>query len=451
MRWPAGILVVIAITAAQAAPARADDHITRMPFKVVGGLDVVWRSEEPACFAEAMCDWGGLISYGRDGHGDIERIHFDQDDFDDISGFLTLRGRASSSGGWVFSDPRCQIPAGRQAFSVDVRRAYRGRHRLSLGVADVFPTPIASEECAGPRLGDIAPNLPSAVVDLKRFERPGARVSLAGRFRFHTRWFRGAVVSSLKLVSRRAHTSRLRDEGGPVRKEHALSVSLTYALRSVRGTATATFRGAGFADHCGRYDSCEKEGSARWTAGVGNRTLHVFGIAPMHGRRVPRLREAIQRVARRGVLVGTTSLGADSGKTDIVWAWPNELYCLDSFATEGPRLTLAAAEGRPPRLTIEANGSSPATGNVFEGVCPGPTQADILGSTRLARTLVARDALGDRQLHAVLHGSGRFDRGGYRGARQARLELDLVRTHGVAQRIENFVEGRSADRAAQRP
>jgi hypothetical protein len=59
--------------------------------------------------------------------------------------------------------------------------------------------------------------------------------------------------------------------------------------------------------------------------------------------------------------------------------------------------------------------------------CPGPTQADVLGSSSLASAAIPASALARRRLDLVLRGSGTFG-GGYSGSRRSRFTLGLQRT-----------------------
>ncbi|MEA2350407.1 MAG: hypothetical protein QOG86_1348 [Thermoleophilaceae bacterium] len=459
----AGVLTAaIVLATAQAADAQTE-RLTTIRMRATGSMNVVWHGDPAAgCAAAGMCGYSGKTDYGPADSAFLERFSFGRDPIE-FDGLLemrranTVRVRRSLAGS---SFAECSddgsstalppgFPAFPAAFVLRVRHAYRHRFRVTLGT-DAVPLPIASGECAGPRLSDFVPSLPSAVFDPDRLMRRGARVSLAGRFPFQAGALTGEVVSNIVLHTRRVREERFHDHPGKTHTRRALAVFLDYDVTRVAGGVTADFRAVD-SPACERFDACGTSGRDRYAVDAAGPKLRAFGIAPLGHRKVPPLREAIAMVARHGFFYASGSLRDDPGTSTSVLHRPGAGDCLDTFTPTGPLLSLVAGHGRL-HLALGHEGGELIGGgvNVLRGRCPGPTQGEVLGRATLARSRISSRMLAREEFEAVLHGRGSFSKGAYSGTRRARVVVRLRRIHASVHAEREFVESAAAGRA-QRP
>lgn len=451
-------LAVTLVLAPTAVAADEDETETTIHLRASGSMRVVWQADPDTCAAAGICAYSGTIDYGPAEGAMLERFQFAGDPFLDFDGLLEMQRRSTvrvqrQNGGFLPAE--CTERAQPAAFTMRVGRAYRHRLRVSLGT-EVFPQIIASGQCAGPRLGDFAGSLPSAVFDPDRLTARGAKIDLSGRFPFAAGPMVGEVVSDVVLRTRRVHIEHHSGHEGRGHTRRSLFVSLEYDVTRVSGGVTADFR-AVESPACQALDACGTSGRDRYSIDADGPKLRAFGFAPLGHRKAPPLREALRRVARHGFLFAGANLDDESGRAAAVLHRPGSDDCVDAFVPRGPSLQLVAGRGKL-GLTLGQQGGELSGGgtNVLRGRCPGPTQGQILGAATLARTRLSPGLLAKRRFRAVLHGGGSFATGAYRGTRSARLVVRLRRVHAVANVVREFVEGNLsahgiAGGSAQRP
>src|SRR5947208_5368509 len=242
----AGVLAAGVLAAAPGSAAASRN--TSLEFSANGSITVAWHGD-PArgCAAAGMCGYSGTTTFPRLDYADLELIHTRH-------GVVAEFGSIDSDGQTVVRVRR-EVPGGSPAvcvthditssFTLDLSRAYAGRRWLSVGT-DVLPAPMASGQCAGPRLGDFVGSLPSRAIRLKALRRAGTRVSLAGRFPFRAGPLSGEVVSTLVLRS----NGERRESGfggggggpGPGGSRRTLTVDMRFRVRRSAGEVAADFR-----------------------------------------------------------------------------------------------------------------------------------------------------------------------------------------------------------------
>jgi hypothetical protein len=459
-RLMAGVLVALALAGAQVQAASAKDRLTTIHMGATGSITVNWHGDPAAgCAAAGMCGYSGTTDYGPAARADIERFQFGGEGFADFDGILEMRDPTTVSvRREIDGSPaaECSDHGLAPGFVLGFRSAYRGRSRVSLST-EAFPQPLGSGQCAGPRRTDVVPSLPTGIFDFDRVRRRGARLSLSGRFPLRAGPLTGEVVSTVVLHTRRTRDRRLGGGGeGTTTRRRALMVSLDYDVRSVEGSVAADFRAVA-SPACDAFDACGASGRDHYLVRAANRKMHVFGLASLGHRKVPKLEDAIARVTKHGFLYAFGNLGGDSGTTTTTLSRPGAADCADTFTPGGPVLDLDAGHGKIRLRLGRAGGELIGGANVLRGRCPGPTQVDMLGRAPLAGTRLSAGSLAARSIRAVLHGDGRFDGPAYTGSRRARVVVRLRRTRASVHAVEEFVEqdsvgGRSTlARRAQRP
>lgn len=435
-------LVAGVLAAAAASPAVAAPHLTQIGLRTSGSIEVRWHGDRArGCAAAGLCGYRGSIAYPfRRGTGFIERAPTGPGSFLDYFGFLESPGRT------VVRTERT-VPGGRSAlcsqrarttgFTLSFAPAWGARHWLELGT-ESFPPLLASGQCAGPRLEDFAGRLPSTIVRRKALDRRGARVSLAGRFRFRSGPLSGTVISTLKLRSRGIRRVRTIDDGGggdnEPRGKHELAVRLRYRVTSLEGEVRDDFTAVS-APICRVRDACGAHGSEVFSLAEAGKTLEIAGFARTSSRKRPPLRRALHRVVSDGFAFGDVPIDRASGLTTHAFVRRGGATCTDRFRPRRPPLLFVLGERGRVVLSLSSGGAS-----VLRGRCPGVTET-FAGGDELARTRVPVDRLLKRVLRLQLRAGRGFGGGAYSGTHKAHLDLRLRRTRAQVQ----------VDPAGQRP
>ena len=429
MRVRAMVAAAVAgVFAASAAPAGAADYLTRIELRASGKVKVVWHGDQThGCAAAGLCGYSGSIVYPfRRGAGFIERAQTGPHSFLDYFGFIESPGRtvARTERAVAGGEPAvCSQRSRQHPFTLSFANAWRGRRWMTLGTS-IFPSLLASGQCAGPRLEDFAGQLPSTLVRRHELERRGARVSLAGRFPFRSGPLRGQVISTLRLKSRGIHRSRLldgeTDEDEP-RGKHVLYVELRFRATRVAGELRNDFRAVG-APICELRDACGTHGSELYSLDDTGRTVEVSGFAATRSRRRPSLKGALRKVLNDGFLGGGFDVRRASGLTTHAFVRPGAVTCTDRFAPrEPPFLDLYGEQGRLALVLFTREAS------ILRGRCPGPADAQS-GGEEIARLRVSRSQLLKRAVLFQLRSRRDFRTGAYKGTRTARVNVRLRRT-----------------------
>jgi hypothetical protein len=418
------VLVAGALAGVACPQAGAAEHLIRVPLRTSGSIKVVWHGDRArGCAAAGLCAYSGSIRFPGHGRGFLEREQGPRS-------FLGFFGILDNPGTTVVRTERA-VPGGEpavcsqrsrfQVWTLDDRHAWGDRRWLGLGT-DVSPAPAGSAQCAGPRIEDFAPSLPTAVIRRNSLDRRGARVSLAGRFPFKSGPLSGHVISTLSLRSRGARRVRVGggralDEGG----KHELYVELRYRATRLEGEVRSDFRAID-APICKVRDACGTHGSEVYSLDAAGETVDVTGFATTSSRRRPSLRSALRKVIRHGFLDAFVQLDRKPGLSAQAFVRPDGATCTDHFQPrQPPGLALFGEEGRL-ALTMFSGGAS-----ILQGRCPGPEDPQPHGD-EIARTRVPPGRLAKRVLALRLRKRHGFRSGAYSGTFTARMNLRLRRT-----------------------
>lgn len=424
-----GMLVAGALVAA-GPPSAGADELKEIEFSAGGSIKVFWHGDQArGCAAAGLCRYSGSIVYPlRRGQAFLE---LEPDSYFPVFGFLDARGqtrartvRTLAGGGTAV----CSQHARSTSFTLSADRAWRGRDWLTLDTR-IYPAPLASGECAGPRLEDIAPSLPSALVRTRDIEKRGERVSLRGRFAFAAGALTGHVTSTLHLTSRGVRREHLIDDnpgGGGSRhrhrhrRRHRLVVKLHYRLVHAQGEARRDFRAVS-APICRLRDACGSHGSEVYSLDDAGKRFDVYGAASVTSRRRPSLRHALRTVVRHGFVDGFLPVPRSAGLSSHAFEAPGGVACLDRFRPrEQPSLALFGESGKLRLILFESEGS------ILRGRCPGPT--DSQRGSDLGRLRVSPGQLRKKAVTLRLRDRGSFRRGAYSGTTGVRLNVRLRRT-----------------------
>lgn len=433
------VLGACAIAAAAPGAAGAASHLKRVGFRARGSVRVVWHGDRAhGCAAAGMCGYSGSIVYPAFGHAFIE-VENEGGSQIGYFGLLESRGRTRirtertlPGGGTTVCSQRSHSTA----FTLGADRAWRGRQWFSIGTA-IFPQPLGSGQCAGPRIQDFEDTLPSSIIRERRIERRGTRVSLRGRFPFRSGPLAGQVISTLRLRSLGVHRERLFDgyaEEPHHLRRHELAVELRYKVVRMQGEVREDFRAVD-APICLVRDACGSHGSAVYSVDSAGRTLGVMGFARTDSARHPSLRHALRTIFRRGQIYAFVSTGHKEGLTSHAWVPAHGPSCIDRFRPRSPPFLGVIGNKHAVSMQLFENEY-----DVLRGRCPGPAPS-LAGS--LARARVKRGQLLTHALTVRLRATRHLRSGAYRGTREGRVNVRLRRT-----RARVRVDGRRGSRTA---
>jgi hypothetical protein len=319
------------------------------------------------------------------------------------------------------------------AFTFDLSRAFGGRVWLAIGT-DIFPGPLTAGQCAGPLIDDVTRALPSVPVRLRELARRGTRVSLSGRFQFHSGPLSGTVISTLRFKSRGA-----KDEGGErffpegrSNRHRTLFVELKYRIVRAQGEIRSDFRAID-APICELRDACGTHGSDVYSLAQEGGSVDVFGATRAHSRHAPALRRAIRLIAHDRGLDGFGFGGRSSRLLTSVFVRPGGERCTDRLR---PRHTYVVLGARK-RLRVEVFGDPPS----LRGRCPGPTEEQSLHGSRLASARYPLGRLARRSFELVLRADRGFKGGAFRGRQTAHVEFELRRTRATVRVVKPGRDG----------
>jgi hypothetical protein len=425
--------VAVAAIAPGVAGARARSLDTEL--RVSGAVTIAWHGDRArGCEQAGLCGYRGSLSvrpmpsgalavsasHGRvtEGYGyvdltgsDVIRVHREE--------------AGQPTGGCVDIVSVAQLP-------IAVAPGARGRVRLALAAAGLSPG-----RCAGPALDAAFRNLPGDVVALGRLGRAGTTIDLGGKRTFVSGRFSGTVVSTLRartapggggftstLSFARRKTLAARLAARPAHRLRLAVIEARYRVTGLSGEITTAFRGPS-GPECLALDACGVSGSSSWAVLARGGSLVLTAFAPA-GPSDRGLRDAIRDFERGGISTSFGRVRHAVGATTAEVLRSGGATCRDSVGAVAPVLgEVDLLEGI--RVSLGGGNIEAGTGDWVRTGCPGPTQADVLGSSSLASAAIPASAFGRRRLDLVLRGSGTFG-GGYSGSRRSRFTLGLQRT-----------------------
>jgi hypothetical protein len=256
-------------------------------------------------------------------------------------------------------------------------------------------------------------------------------VDLSARNRFVAGPFSGELISTVRIALGPSRAAR-EDIApgiliGPPRpsagKRRYWLLDLQYRIADVSGAIVTAFRGIP-EPGCAALGACGAVGASTYAlSGVGGRVDVLAGSRLRQGRRRPSLRDALRQVRRGGLAVYGESRLSRARATVTESISSAVASCTDSLFAEPPTVD---ARGSSAGLTLLLRSDGLASlGDSVRTRCPGPTEADVLGSGALAHGTIPRAVLGDPVLRWTAGSLRAFSRNGYAGSRSGRIEVDL--------------------------
>lgn len=291
---------------------------------------------------------------------------------------------------------------------------------LQATIAGPFATP-SSGDCAGP----LPVELGGFKLPARRLPGPREGYDLSGTQAFGAGPYDVTLSSTLRARRPRAgggggSSTSTSGSGPKPRKALVEHISLQYRISTANGGVTTTF--AGRPDPlCVPFDACGVSGSL--TDAVSREsTLLEFDALRVVKRSVSPAAALADLRSGRLPLIETGALFRNVLSAHVGWSAGS--VCTDRL-TQQNALDLVA---NPARTANDVSfGLTTDVEDPFRTRCPGPALGDVLGgSQRMAHGSLPLRKLGERRLHVVLSGRGRFVAGSYAGTRSGGVSLALA-------------------------
>ena len=416
--------LVAMLTASAPAPARTTPLVN---VELVGSLTIAWQGDEArGCAAEGLCGVSGSIQMlpsGEDSGGPgappIELV--------DPNSVARVT-EASASGA---ADTTCAdlVPTD---FILGVKRTNAGVLRAVLEAGDSNQLPSAGR-CAGPTATDLS----ALALPARRLGRHGD--DLSGQTTFGAGPFTVTAISTVRALFGTGSLGGIGSSTGTVStgssspapgfttlEEHA---EVDYRIEGLRGALSTTFAGLA-APLCEPLGACGTTGSL-------DQSFSTGGVLSFGGSRTVKRREG-SRTALEDLRAGRLDLSSSFGASPIEETVTETLAEQDGATCSDrqtqPQLSSASnSVGRHAFALVlgpneQAEGGA-GTSDPLRTRCPGPSEADVLGSSPLAQATIPASALGDRRLTIAFLGGGSFTGGDYGGARAGSVILSLRLEH----------------------
>jgi hypothetical protein len=276
------------------------------------------------------------------------------------------------------------------------------------------------------------------VLALGRLRRAGTAIDLGGKAAFASGRFSGTVVSTLRartvrgsggdFVQTIAFGRRARVLARPARRARqplVVVIEARYRITGLAGEFTTAFQGPS-GPECLALDACGVSGATTWAvlARGGSLSLTAFAAAHPSDRG---LSDAIRDFERGGIVSSYGRVRHGVGATTAEVLRAGGATCRDGATAVAPVLGSVELSNEI-KVSLGGADFESGTGDWVRTGCPGPTEADVVGSSDLAVGAVPASALARRRLDLILRGTGTFGTSGYSGSRTGRFTLGLRRT-----------------------
>ena len=426
-----GVLAGVALGAARPASPSIDQPLT-----VSGALTYIWHGDPSrGCAARGLCGARGSVIVRFDGFAQVNgRL---------AQGIVAIDS-ASATARVRREDPNAQpgecvdtIPL--VGFAITLVRQHGRAFRANLGASQ-----ISGGRCAGPLADQLARLRLGAV-------RLGTRAigfDLRGRVPFAAGPYSGELISTLVLrpdttdqvggggTTVFASSSSSSASPSPRRRTRVLIeyVRFRYRVSGASGMIGADFAGTRPPD-CEVLDSCATSGTVRLGTTPFAETITLTGSRAVT-RAVGRRRALTDARAGRFLLYATPLLKPIGTTTTeaIVRTGGAGASCVDTTTARATLFAGVTGAGFARRgvlfaLSDAGDGSDPLRTN-----CPGPTGADIAGSSSpfdfapalLTSGVLAPRALGAPHTLITMRNAARFRSAGYTGTRVGALTISLA-------------------------
>jgi hypothetical protein len=418
--------VLVTAAPAVARPLRSFEA----PLTATGAITVSWHGD-PArgCAAAGLCGYRGSVSVRPSSDGQLQ-IYPAPRGLSDFYGYTN-----------VAAPPTIRVQRAREHSCVDLLPiadldiffSSAGPGRVRPGIEN--PS-LDSGRCAGPDLSDVLARLPSRAISIARLRRGGVTIAQPGHASFADGRFSGTITSTLRMrVGRPARDSNTffgdRPPSPPghrtARRRRVVEVRARYRVTSLTGRLTTSFAGLA-APFCTNLDACGVSGKSSWgILSAGGTVLVETGAYARAGDRG--LSGALAAIARERGRVAVASDGRlrhALGGTAVTVTRPDGPDCHDSHSAKAPDFGTAIARARI-ALSLGGEGVYSPGGDLVRTGCPGPQQAEVLGSDSVAHGSVPLSALLRHRVEVPLRGHASFRDPSYSGVRRARFTVGLRR------------------------
>jgi hypothetical protein len=434
------LLALAALVPALAAKSRPAPPVT---VELVGSLTIAWQGDQTrGCAAEGLCGVSGSLQMLPGGTMSSSPGPPPLELSDQASVARVIERSASGATESTCAD---LVPV-----DVVFHVADAGGLRAVVDPGGSGQLPSAGR-CAGPTAGDLsALTLPARKLGSHGYDFSGQTSFGAGPFTV-------TVASTVRALFSRgltglggigvlstSTTSTGVVIGTPVPKlptrlqEHA---ELDYRVKGLTGALTTTF--AGLAPPlCDALGACRTTGTVHETFTAGG-VVSFIGMRMVKHRVGTRAALADLRAGRLGVYDSFQGLPIEETATETLTG-PDGATCSDR-RLEGPfRPAPSPTRGHVIELKLTGGQQPFFFGggglDAFRTRCPGPSAADVLGTSPLAAATLPVSALGAHALTITLGGGGSFTASAYAGKRAGSLVLSLVLEHarGGTSRVPVF-------------
>ena len=416
------------LTATVPAGARSRPPVN---VKLVGSLTIAWQGDQArGCAAEGLCGVSGSIQMIPTGDSSSSPGPPPIDFNDENS---AVRVTESSPSGATEATCADLVPVD---FDLGFRHQGAGDLVAVVEQENSLQLPSAGR-CAGPTVADLsALELPARRLGSHGYDLSGQTTFGAGPFTVtaistvravFTRGTSGiggiGGISTATAVGHSTPPSRLRT----VLEEHA---EIDYRIEGLAGALTTTFAGLPppLCDPLGACGTTGELTESFTTSGV----LTFFGSRLVKHRAGSRAALAALRSGRLEVYDSFDGIPIEETVTETLAA-PNGTACFDRV-TEGPLSAVPNGAGRHAVELKLAGGAGPqyfGPGGIdaLRTRCPGPSAADVLGTSPLATATLPVSALGAHRLALTFQSGGSFTGSAYTGQRGGSIVLTLVFEH----------------------
>lgn len=422
--------------------------------QVTGTVSVDFHGDPDAGCAEVgLCDIAGNVTWDPSGRGSVfaygYRAHgqrfegslasFGDGDDDGSRARTSARVRRSGSGGLpggLCAD--ALVPAGSPG-SLGDRSGSSTEIGLIADPAGFLGTDTFRTRCTGPGADDLRALLPTHVVSERFLRRGHAQLDFSAERSFSAGGLAGTLHSDVVL-----HLGRSQDQfqdqtgTGPTHKYSRRAIDVHYRIESVSGQVVTSVHGLADPDLCGPLDACGLMGTVTTAPSVSSGSAQLSAESSAgHSRAELQRAVGLRSGGRpRGVQAfGYVQWPHDNGTITSALSRGATSACSASRPMSGPGALVLVVRGRQVSARYGSTDGLPA--DAVRTRCPGPSAADIAGSSTLAQGTLPLTAFGRRRVTLRLTRGRSFRSDGYGGSTSSDLTIVLRRTR-VRQYVQTY-------------
>lgn len=292
---------------------------------------------------------------------------------------------------------------------------------------------LLGSRCLGPADADLAPLLPTVLVDRGSLRRGGRALDFSATRAFASNGLAGTIRSSVKMHLGRAQISLdpealLDAPMGEFRQRRLRELTATYSIERMTGSVETRFNGFLAAGLCAGLDSCGSTGSTRITPGpvAGEAEFTASGPRRLTRRQLSAALGLSRGPVPRGVDVYAFAYWEEDAGNVVTSTRDGDGHtCTERGTLEGGSIQFGFG---PKRVSAAYADSGSFYLDPFSSRCPGPEIVDVAGAGPLARGSVPIGELRRRHVTFSLQRGVAFESDGYVGDSRSSLSFVLRRT-----------------------